>query len=46
MNDRDWLVKIDIAYRAYPHPSLDIENFIKWIYKQYGIVPNQENKKQ
>lgn len=44
MNDRDWLNKLDIAYKAYPHPNLNIENFIRWIYKQYGIVHNQEKK--
>jgi len=42
MNDKQWLERIVIAYKAYPYPSNDIEQFIHWIYKQYGIV--QENK--
>jgi len=44
MIDKQWLEKIITAYAAYPHPSLDIENFIKWIYKQYGIVPPNKDK--
>lgn len=38
MIDKKWLQKIEIAYRAYPYPSKDIESFIQWIYKQYGVV--------
>ena len=45
--DKDWLNKIDIAYRAYCEqvgPNLAIENFIKWLYTQYGIVrPNKKD---
>ena len=37
MNDKDWLEKISIAYKAYPYPSKETEAFIAWIYKQYGI---------
>ena len=36
--DKDWLERIKIAYKTYPYPSKDIENFISWLYKQYGIV--------
>jgi len=42
MIDKEWLQKIEIAYKAYPYPSKEIERFIQWIYKQYGIV--QEKK--
>jgi hypothetical protein len=42
MIDKEWLTKIEIAYKAYPYPSKEIESFIQWIYKQYGIV--QEKK--
>ena len=38
MKDKDWLEKIKIAYMAYPYPTIDIESFISWLYKQYGIV--------
>lgn len=46
MNDKEWLEKITIAYKAYPYPSYQISEFISWLYKQYGIVPPaDENKK-
>jgi hypothetical protein len=41
MNDKDWLEKVTIAYNAYCKefgPGLQIEYFIDWLYKQYGIV--------
>jgi hypothetical protein len=44
ITDKDWLEKITIAYKAYPYPSKDIERFINWIYKQYGIIqPKKDN---
>ena len=47
MNDKDWLEKVSMAYRVYSDevgPKLDIENFINWMYRQYGIVPPDKNK--
>lgn len=44
MNDKQWLERVTIAYKVYCEqvgPSLPIENFIDWIYKQYGIVQKQ-----
>lgn len=41
MIDKDWLEKVTIAYAEYKNrvgPNLPIENFIAWMYKQYGIV--------
>lgn len=41
MTDKDFLKKVSIAYKAYKvavGPNLAIENFIDWLYKQYGIV--------
>jgi hypothetical protein len=38
MTGKDWLERVAIAYRAYPFPNKDIENFITWLYQQYGIV--------
>jgi hypothetical protein len=41
MTDKDFLNKVSIAYKAYVEtvgPNLAIENFIDWLYKQYGIV--------
>ena len=45
MTDKDWLERVSIAYKAYPYPNKDIESFIQWLYKQYGIVqPKEDNK--
>lgn len=49
MIDKDWLERVTIAYKAYSQqvsPSLPVENFIHWLYKQYGIIePPLTNKK-
>ncbi len=45
MIDKDWLERIVIAYKAYPYPSVEIEKFIHWIYKQYGIVQEKNDGK-
>jgi len=42
MIDKDWLERIVIAYKVYPYPSKEIEAFITWLYKQYGIVQNDK----
>ena len=39
VNDKDWLERISVAYKAYPYPNKDIEAFIKWLYQQYGVIP-------
>jgi hypothetical protein len=48
MTDRDWLEKVTIAYIEYSKqvgPKLDIENFVSWMYRQYGIVePKKDNR--
>ena len=41
MIDKEWLERIEIAYRVYPFPNKDIEKFISWLYNQYGIVKNE-----
>jgi hypothetical protein len=41
MIDKDWLERVTIAYKVYSGkvgPKLEIENFIAWLYRQYGIV--------
>jgi hypothetical protein len=38
ITDKDWLKRVTVAYQAYQYPSKDIEAFIQWLYKQYGIV--------
>jgi hypothetical protein len=44
MTDKDWLKRITVAYQAYPYPNKDIESFISWIYKQYGIVQPKDKE--
>jgi hypothetical protein len=44
MIDKDWLERIVIAYRVYPFPNKEIESFIAWLYKQYGVVPPNDKK--
>jgi hypothetical protein len=46
MTDKDWLERVTIAYQEYSRqvgPKLDIENFISWMYRQYGIVEPGKN---
>lgn len=41
MIDKQWLEKISLAYKVYSKvvgPSLQIEQFITWLYKEYGII--------
>ena len=45
MLDKDWLERIQLAYKVYPYPNKDIESFIKWLYEQYGIVQPKEGIK-
>ena len=44
MIDKEWLERMLIAYKVYPHPNPQIEKFIEWMYKQYGIVKPDEKK--
>lgn len=47
MIDKDWLERVTIAYKVYAKdvsPNLAVEQFIEWMYKQYGIV-QPDNKK-
>jgi hypothetical protein len=47
LTDKDWLAKVTIAYKEYSKqigPKLDIENFVSWLYKQYGIVEPKKDK--
>ena len=45
LNDKDWLEKVTIAYKAYPYPSYQVSEFIAWLYRQYGIVqPKDKNE--
>ena len=40
MIDKEWLERVSIAYKAYSQvvgPNLSVEQFIQWMYKQYGI---------
>ncbi len=47
MNDKEWLERVTIAYKVYSQqvsPSLPVETFISWLYKQYGIVEIKKDK--
>jgi len=44
MTDKDWLELVKIAYKAYPFPNKDIEAFISWMYKQYGILEKKDKE--
>ena len=42
MNDQEWLKRVTIAYEVYKQQvgeTLPVEEFIIWLYKQYGIIP-------
>lgn len=43
MIDKDWLERVSIAYKVYPYPSKELEAFIAWMYKQYGIIQQDKN---
>ena len=42
MNDKELLDRVSIAYKVYPYPSKEIESFINWMYKQYGLVQSEK----
>jgi len=37
-NDKEWLNKVRVAYSVYQPQSQEVEEFIKWLYLQYGIL--------
>lgn len=46
MIDKDWLERVTIAYKIYAKevsPNLAVEQFIEWMYKQYGIVQSKKS---
>lgn len=44
MNDKEWLQKVTTAYKAYDEKNQDVEKFISWLYRQYGIVEPKKDK--
>jgi hypothetical protein len=45
MNDKDWLEKVLLAQKTYGS-SVEVDAFVKWLFKQYGIVhPDDRNNK-
>ena len=41
MKDKDWLDKVWQAYSVYKNntaTTTEVENFIHWLYSQYGII--------
>lgn len=48
MIDREWLERITIAYQVYSEQhgvNTSIEDFISWLYKQYGIIEQRKDDK-
>jgi hypothetical protein len=48
INDKEWLERLLIGYKVYKEEhggKADVEHFIVWMYKQYGIVLPKEKKK-
>lgn len=46
MIDKEWLERVTIAYKVYSQeisPNLSVEQFIQWMYKQYGIAQPQKS---
>lgn len=40
-SDKDWLKRVVIGYRVYQEQfgnSNEIQSFIEWLFKQYGIT--------
>lgn len=47
MTDKEWLEKVTLAYTVYSKevsPNLAVEQFIQWMYKQYGIIQSKNLK--
>jgi hypothetical protein len=45
MTDKELLDRITIAYKVYSKeisPNLSVEQFIEWMYKQYGMVQGKQ----
>lgn len=47
MTDKEWLEKVKLAAQVYNDQRLhrdfqaeEIEKFVEWLYKQYGVVYN------
>jgi hypothetical protein len=41
INDKEWLDKVYLAYKVYSEEVVEdrgVEDFIKWLYEQYGII--------
>lgn len=46
-SDREFLQKVKLAYSVYSklvRPDLNIENFITWLYKEYGYIEPKGEK--
>ena len=53
MNDKDWLEKVKLGCKVYNQSRMhrdfqadEVEKFVEWLYKQYGIVqPDDKDSK-
>lgn len=49
MNDKDWLLRVKVAAAVFKETEFcvepdEIDNFIHWLYQQYGIVEPKDQK--
>ncbi len=47
MNDKQWLDKVSFAFYVYSKNNghdKSIDDFIDWLYKQYGIIRSTTNR--
>lgn len=46
MNDAEWLDRVWRAYQVYQvrFPMGDLDDFIKWLYREYGILTPTQRK--
>lgn len=48
INDKEWLDRVYLGYRVYSEEiteNQNIEDFIKWLYTQYGVVLLKQGNK-
>lgn len=44
MNEKDFVERLILAYKAYPFPNISIEHFIEWVHRQYGLAEPEVKK--
>jgi hypothetical protein len=47
MNDKEWLEKVETAFRVYQREfgsQIQVSAFIDWLFQQYGIVHKKDKE--